>query len=74
MHRAEFGSAVSPIMTMPHVALILEITPLKKLITFYGYTWMSNLHARIRKYCLNLTGWVSMNEQKYRKKSDIDQF
>ncbi len=29
MHRAEFGSAVSPIMTMPHFALILEITPLK---------------------------------------------
>ena len=28
MHRAEFGSAVSPIMTMPHFALILEITPL----------------------------------------------
>ncbi len=31
MHRAEFGSAVSPIMTMPHFALILEITPLKYL-------------------------------------------
>ncbi len=29
MHRAEFGSAVSAIMTMPHFALILEITPLK---------------------------------------------
>ncbi len=29
MHRAEFGSAVSPIMTMPHFAVILEITPLK---------------------------------------------
>ncbi len=29
MHRAEFLSAVSPIMTMPHFALILEITPLK---------------------------------------------
>ncbi len=28
MHRAEFGSAVSPIMTMPYFALILEITPL----------------------------------------------
>ena len=28
MHRAEFGSAVSAIMTMPHFALILEITPL----------------------------------------------
>ena len=27
MHRAEFGSAISPIMTMPYFALILEITP-----------------------------------------------
>ncbi len=32
MHRAEFGSAVSPIMTMPHFALILEITPLNQLL------------------------------------------
>ncbi len=30
MHRAEFGSAVSAIMTMPHFALIIEITPLKE--------------------------------------------
>ncbi len=32
MHGAEFGSAVSPIMTMPHFALILEITPLKEIV------------------------------------------
>ena len=31
MHRAEFESAVSAIMTLPHFALILEITPLKSL-------------------------------------------
>ena len=29
MHRAEFGSAVWSIITMPYFALILEITPLK---------------------------------------------
>ncbi len=31
MHGTELGSAVSPIMTMPHFALILEITPLKQI-------------------------------------------
>ncbi len=31
MHKAEFGSAVSPIMTMPYFALILEITTLNSL-------------------------------------------
>ena len=38
MHRAEFGSAVSPIMTMPHFALLLEITPLNmiKAVFFPG--------------------------------------
>ncbi len=34
MHRAKLGSAVSPIMTMPHFALILEITPLKNFECF----------------------------------------
>ncbi len=28
MHGAEFGFAVSPLMNMPHFALIVEITPL----------------------------------------------
>ncbi len=32
MQRAEFGSAVSAIMTMPYFALIVEITPL-------SYVW-----------------------------------
>ncbi len=52
MHRAEFGSVVSSIMTMPHFALILEITPLKLGdkhevgAMLYIATWMTHLETK----------------------------
>ncbi len=44
MHRAEFGSAVSPIMTMPHFALILEITPLNYTIKMGFLPYLTGLN------------------------------
>ncbi len=48
MHMAKFGSAVSPIMTMPHFALILEITPLKYVYCKLFVFWQLKMHiARV---------------------------
>ena len=49
MHGAEFGSAVSPIMTMPHFALILEITPLNPFPMFSTMSILMNLLKIVQK-------------------------
>ncbi len=52
MHGAEFGSAVSPIITIPYFALILEITSLKlNLLKICPITAYMAKHATMHYLC-----------------------